>query len=155
MHKTILNHAAADQRRKKRERRRKKEEKKRKKKEPRRGLAGACLAGSRRRSPRRISLGLAGDPRFVCVCVFFFFFFRAVGLRDPRFFFFFFSGSGSRSLTSPSPSLAVALPRHLAATHLTTSRRPATETHGWVSPAVGLIFSWFFLGFRMIKSQKG
>jgi hypothetical protein len=46
-------------------------EKKRKKKEPRRGLAGARLAGSRRRSPRRISLGLAGDPRFV-----FFFFFR-------------------------------------------------------------------------------
>jgi hypothetical protein len=62
MHKTILNHAAADQRRKKRERRRKKEEKKRKKKEPRRGLAGAHLAGSRR------------GPT---VCVFFF---LAVGL---------------------------------------------------------------------------
>jgi hypothetical protein len=59
MHKTILNHAAADQRRKKRERRRKKEEKKRKKKEQRRvspaltspDLAGARLAGSHWVSP--------------------------------------------------------------------------------------------------------
>jgi hypothetical protein len=28
--------------------------------------------------------------------------------------------------------------------HLAASRRPATETHGWVSPAVGLVFFFFF-----------
>jgi hypothetical protein len=42
---------------------------------------------------------------------------------------------------------------------------PATETHGYVSPAVGLVFIWFFwrggsvfffffFFFRMIKAQK-
>jgi hypothetical protein len=77
-------------------------------------------AGSRRRS----WLGLADRPT---ICLFFFF----------------------RPWVS-QPHLAVALPRHLAATHLATSRRPATETHGWVSPTV----VWFFLGFGMIKSQK-
>jgi hypothetical protein len=77
MHKTILNHAAADQRRKTRERRRKKEERRKKEKEE------GTAQGSRLRSPRWISPETHG--LFVC--------------------FFFFSGRGSRSLTSPSPSL--------------------------------------------------
>jgi hypothetical protein len=91
-----------EERKEKEEGRRKKEEGRRKKKKKEegtaQGLAGAHLAGSRQRSPCRISLGLAGDPRFV-----FLFFFPAVALT--------------------------------ASPH---RRRP-----------------WFFLGFRMIKSQKG
>jgi hypothetical protein len=76
------------------EERKEKEEGRKKEKEEgtAQGLAGAHLTGYRRRSPRRISLGLTGDPWFVflfCFC----------------FVFFFFSGRGSRSLTSPSPSL--------------------------------------------------
>jgi hypothetical protein len=45
---------------------------------------------------------------------------------------FFSIGSGCRK------DLAVAL------SHLAASRRQATETHGWVSPAVGLGFFFFF-----------
>jgi hypothetical protein len=72
----------------------------------------------------------------------------AVGLRDPSLFRqrvcfgrgvvfrfesrFFSIGSGCRK------DLAVAL------SHLAASRRQATETHGWVSPAVGLGFFFFF-----------
>jgi hypothetical protein len=130
----------------KNKRERKKEEERRKKRERRKKKE---VEGRARVSPRQISLGLAGDPRFVLFC-FCFFFFRPWVCETHSlfvclfvfFFFFFFSGRGSRSLTSPS-SLAVALPRHLAATHLAKSRRPATETHGWVSPVVGLVFSWF------------
>jgi hypothetical protein len=80
----------------------------------------------------------------------------AVGLRDPSLFRqrvcfgggeggvvfrfesrFFSIGSGCRK------DLAVAL------SHLAASRRQATETHGWVSPAVGLGF-FFFFSFRWV-----
>jgi hypothetical protein len=58
------------------------------------------------------------------------------------------------SAGSRQKDLVVAL-RHLAADPL------ATETHGWVSPAVGLVFffsfrfDFFFVVVRMIKSPKG
>jgi hypothetical protein len=136
MHKKNLHPAAPDFQKKE----------KRKKKEV--GLARSWvsplgLVGSRRWVS--LAVGLA-NPRFVFF--FLFFVFSAVGLVDPRFvclFFFVFSAVGLA--TSPRRRSE---PRHLAATHLATSRRPATETHGWVSLAVGLVF----LGFRMIKSKK-
>jgi hypothetical protein len=125
MHKKNLHPAAHDfqLKIKKRERRKKKEV----------GLAGGLgsltlldlAVGSRR---------LAAGTRRSSVC----FSGRGSATHD----LFVFSGHGSRS-TSPSPSLTVALPRHLAATHLATNRRLATETHGWVSPTMSLVFSWF------------
>ena len=80
----------------------------------------------------------------------------AVGLRDPPLgfagrisagslpvclFFFFLPVIQSLRLVLPEGSRHHSEPRHVAATHLATSRRPATKTHGRVSPAVGLIFS--------------
>jgi hypothetical protein len=133
MHKKILHPAAPDfqLKRKKRERRKKKEERWRK---GSRHLAGrgseivfflfSCFSGCGSHRPT--------------VC-FFFSCFSGCGSRRPTVFFF-LPDHGSRS-TSPSSSLAVALPRHLTVTHLATSRQPVTETHGWVSPAVGLVFS--------------
>jgi hypothetical protein len=103
MHKTILNHAAADQRRKKRERRRKKEEGRKKEKEE------GTAQGSCRRLPRWISPALAlpdlaGSRRrpTVCVCVFFF---SWPWVCETHGFFF------SRQWVS-QPHLAVAVPHH-------------------------------------------
>jgi hypothetical protein len=59
------------------------------------GFASPDLAGSHWRptvSPRRISLGLAGDPQFVFVLffvLFCFFFFSGRGSRRPTVCFFF------------------------------------------------------------------
>jgi hypothetical protein len=111
--KNAQNHFEPCSSRSKKKEKRKKKEEGRKKKEKEEGTA----QGSRRRSPCQISLGLAGDPRFV--------------------FVFFFS----RRWVS-QPHLAVALPRHLVVTHLATSRRSATKTHGWRLASRG---SGFFL----------
>jgi hypothetical protein len=103
----------------------------------------------------------------------------AVGLRDPPlglagrisagslpiclfgFFFFFFPSGDLESPLGllPEGSRRRSKPRQLAATHLAASRGPATETHGWVSPAVGFFFfpsgGFDFFVFRMIKFQIG
>jgi hypothetical protein len=118
----------------KKERRREKKEKRKKEEgsgRSRRGLASPDLVGSRRRptvSPRRISLGLMETHH--------------------GFFFFFFSGRGSRSLTSPSSSLCPDTSRR--PTSQKVDDRPPRPTARSRRPWV-----WFFLGFRMIKSQKG
>jgi hypothetical protein len=114
MHKKILHPAAPDFQLK----RKKEKEERRKKKDGGRGLAILPAVGLR--------------------LFFFFSCFSGRGSRRPTVFFFFLTMGLA---ASPSSSLAVALPRHLTVTHLATSRRPVTETHGWVSPAVGLVFS--------------
>jgi hypothetical protein len=106
--------------RKKRERREKKKEEGRISlvvglRDPPLGLAGRISAGS------------------LPICLFgFFFFFPSCDLESPLGLL----PEGSRRRSKP---------RQLAATHLAASRGPATETHGWVSPAVG-----FFFPFRWV-----
>jgi hypothetical protein len=127
MHKKNLYPAALDfqLKRKKRERRKKKEV----------GLAGG-LGSLTLPDLAAGSCHLAAGTRGLFVCLFFcFIFFFRPWVADPRFVLFF------QPWVSQHLTIAVTLPRHLAATYLATSRRPATETHDWVSPAVDLVFS--------------
>jgi hypothetical protein len=119
----------------KRERKKEKSKKEEGSGRSRRGLASPNLAGD----PWSC---LAGSRRRPTVCLFVFFLFL--------FFFFFFSGRGSRSLTSPSSLASLCPDTSQRPTSQKVDDRPPRPTAGSRRPWV-----WFFLGFRMIKSQKG